>query len=138
MLKSKHPYYGKFCKQRNDAGCRGIEWQFDFDTWLEWWGDDIKDRGVGKLCMARFKDQGPYHPDNVYKATWSQNAKDNWDNNAEYRDTIMNIIKTKICKQIQTPHGIFPSMTDAAKYYNIKPASMQTRMKYHPEKYYYI
>ena len=57
---------------------RGIEWQFTYDEWVDWWGDDIHKRGPyrGQLVMARYNDTGPYHPDNVFKTTCSQNVRD--------------------------------------------------------------
>jgi hypothetical protein len=63
--------------QKCGADRRGIEWQFDsFEQWFAWWGEDIHRRGKGKddLVMARFGDVGPYHPNNVYKATFGENA----------------------------------------------------------------
>ena len=55
---------------------RNIEWKFTYDSWVAWWGDDIANRGPrkGQLVMARYKDQGPYHPDNVRKATAEENC----------------------------------------------------------------
>jgi len=117
---------------------RNIEWQFDFDTWLAWWGDDLKTRGRGrgKLCQARYNDIGPYHPDNCYKATWQQNMKESWDNNSERRRKAYQNVNDP--KQIQTPHGVFPSLTAASKFYNINISSMHQRKRDHPDKYYYI
>lgn len=57
---------------------RNIEWQFTYDTWVAWWGDDMALRGPysGQLVMARYNDAGPYHPDNVYKSTCNDNCRD--------------------------------------------------------------
>lgn len=44
----------------------------------------------------------------------------------------------KNAKLIMTPDGEFPSLTKAAEFYGITKGSMSTRMKYYPEKYYYI
>lgn len=57
---------------------REIDWLFTFDSWIAWWGDDITKRGprANDLCMARHGDIGPYHPDNVRKATVSENIKE--------------------------------------------------------------
>ena len=67
----------KYYTQKAGAKVRGIEWHFTYDTWIEWWGDDIVNRGnkCGQLVMARVKDQGPYHPDNVQKITCNENHK---------------------------------------------------------------
>jgi hypothetical protein len=57
---------------------RNIDWQFTYDTWVEWWGEDITKRGPykGQLVMARHNDIGPYHPDNVRKATCTENCSE--------------------------------------------------------------
>lgn len=63
--------------QKSRAKSRGIEWQFTFDSWLEWWGEDIHRRGVGtsQLCMQRVADSGPYAPWNVRKGVPLWNAR---------------------------------------------------------------
>jgi hypothetical protein len=73
MLK---PYNNEFHSHKSRAKWRGIEFEFTYDTWIEWWGDDITKRGSkkGQLVMARKGDQGPYHPDNVFKLTQEENA----------------------------------------------------------------
>ena len=57
---------------------RGIEFEFDFETWTAWWGDDFENRGTheGQLVMARRNDEGPYHPDNVYKLETTDNVRE--------------------------------------------------------------
>lgn len=64
--------------QRHSAIKRNIEWHFTYDSWIDWWGEDIINRGIrkGQLVMARNGDQGPYHPDNVRKATTEENLKE--------------------------------------------------------------
>lgn len=65
-----------YFSQKNGAKARGIEWQFTFETWVEWWGDDLDERGALRhnLQMQRVADSGPYHPDNVRKGTPQKNA----------------------------------------------------------------
>lgn len=67
----------RYASQKANAKRRGIEWQFTLETWVLFWGDDLKRRGAGhdRLCMQRFGDVGPYHPDNVKKGYPLQNAK---------------------------------------------------------------
>lgn len=62
--------------QKSHAAFRGIEWQFTYETWLVWWGDDLARRGVHSLDlqMQRIADSGPYHPDNVRKGTPQTNS----------------------------------------------------------------
>ena len=62
--------------QRATARKRNIEWCFTYDEWVEWWGEDIDRRGpyANDLCMGRYGDTGPYHPDNCYKTTRRENS----------------------------------------------------------------
>lgn len=68
----------KYKDQKLSAGYRNIDWQFTFEEWVTWWGDDIEKRGryKGQLVMARIGDQGPYHPDNVRKAKTEDNVRE--------------------------------------------------------------
>jgi hypothetical protein len=69
-------HYIVFNNQRQNAIKRGISFEFTYDTWVDWWGADIVNRGKGKgkLCMARKGDTGPYHPDNVFKLEFELNV----------------------------------------------------------------
>ena len=71
-------YKQKYHIQKWHSEKRNIEWKFTFESWLAWWGDDIVNRGrcKGQLVMARYGDQGPYHPDNVRKATQAENNEE--------------------------------------------------------------
>jgi hypothetical protein len=68
----------KFCMQRISAKNRGINFDFSFEEWVDWWGKDMSLRGCkkGQLVMARKNDTGPYHPNNVYKQTCGENVAD--------------------------------------------------------------
>lgn len=70
--KQKKAYYAQYTR----AQARGIEWNFTFETWLDWWGNDYQYRGrtKGKLVMARCGDQGPYSIDNCIKLTCGENV----------------------------------------------------------------
>ena len=76
--RQNNPERWAFLMQRQHAKQRGIEFLFEFQEWLDWWGDDFANRGckVGQLVMARFNDEGPYAPDNVTKVTCSLSASD--------------------------------------------------------------
>lgn len=116
-------YYDAYNIQRLHAGYRGIEWQFTFESWLAWWGDDIVNRGqgTGKLVMARYNDLGPYHPDNVRKATHNQNSKERlWG------------------KPIQAENMRFETLTQASKHFGITVEAVRYRIKKRPTEYYYI
>ena len=65
---------------------RNIDFQFTYDEWIAWWGDDFDKRGTAEddLVMARFNDVGPYHPDNVYKTTYRANRQEAADRKKKY------------------------------------------------------
>lgn len=71
-------YYQPYADQMFGAKKRGIDWQFTYDEWVNWWGDDITKRGPyrDQLVMARYNDEGAYHPNNCYKTTASENCKE--------------------------------------------------------------
>lgn len=60
---------GCYVKHKNNAKQRGVEWLFDFDSWLKVWTDSghFAERGhaKGKYVMARIGDCGPYVDWNV-------------------------------------------------------------------------
>lgn len=69
-----------FRQQRAAAADRGIEWNFDFASWLLVWQQsghlDQRGRGVGRYCMARFGDTGPYAPGNVRICLQEENTSE--------------------------------------------------------------
>jgi hypothetical protein len=71
-----NPERRAFRNHKSGAKKRGIEFKFTFDEWIDWWGADFDNRGshYGGLCMARYNDEGAYEPDNVYKATMTENC----------------------------------------------------------------
>lgn len=118
----------KYYDQKRHAKDRNIDWQFTYETWLEWWGDDILNRGYykGQLVMARHNDEGPYHPNNVRKATVEENI-----NEAQ-------VGNNNAGKLIKTPKGIFKSRREAIDAYGINPSTMRKRLNKRPNEYYYI
>ena len=113
-------HYKKYLEQKKQAEKRNIDWMFTYETWLEKWGQDIQNRGKekNKLVMARYKDLGPYSPDNTYICTHSQNAKDAFTN-----------------KRFKTPHRTteicidgkwttFKSISAAARHFNVNPGTI--------------
>lgn len=126
----------KYNEQRARAKGRNIEWQFTFQSWLAWWGDDIVNRGLGKhqLVMCRKGDTGPYHPDNCYKASQSQNAIDASLTEKFRLGRISCAKKHEI--PIQTPNGKFDSIVKAAEHYNVHPTTILKRIRNHSTEYY--
>jgi len=68
MDKEKFAYASQKCAAKK----RGIAWLFNFESWVAWWvknlGPDWYDsrgRWRGYYVMSRFKDQGPYSPENI-------------------------------------------------------------------------
>lgn len=74
--KLNQPFVEKYWQQKQNARRRGIPFEFTYDAWIEWWGDDIHNRGKGKdkLVMARHNDSGAYHPNNVIKMFNQENV----------------------------------------------------------------
>lgn len=70
-----HTPWGKFLAQRRRAKARGISWELTFEQWVDWWGQDLHQRGVKsqEFCMGRKGDTGPYSLDNIKKITTRQN-----------------------------------------------------------------
>lgn len=73
----------KFSRHRAQAKYRNIQFNFDFDTWYNWWLSNSVDKNVNvkwsgsfRPCMCRYGDTGAYEPNNVYFATHPQNARD--------------------------------------------------------------
>jgi hypothetical protein len=65
-------------QQKGDAKKRGIEFKLTFEEWINWWGDDFENRGVGvdKLVMGRIGDVGAYELSNIKKITFSDNSRE--------------------------------------------------------------
>jgi hypothetical protein len=72
------PYNSQYHNHKARSKRRSIVFDFSYSEWIQWWGDDISNRGrnAGELVMARVNDSGPYHPSNVYKTTVEQNVSD--------------------------------------------------------------
>jgi hypothetical protein len=70
----------RYQEQKNAAIQRKLEWQFDFQSWLNVWIQsgkwDLRGKGIGKYCMSRLNDCGPYSPANVFIQSHQQNSVD--------------------------------------------------------------
>jgi hypothetical protein len=67
----------RYWHQQKAAKQRGIEWALSFEQWLEWWGEDLDNRGQHSfnLQMCRIGDKGGYELGNIYKGTPAQNMR---------------------------------------------------------------
>ena len=76
-VRTSAPRTRAYWKAKEKAKKRGIEWEFDRVSWVEWWGEDFAKRGISRdsLQMCRYADSGPYSPSNCFKATCSENAR---------------------------------------------------------------
>lgn len=137
-----------FRGQRHGAARRGIEFKLTYHQWVEWWGDDIDQRGRTKhaLVMARRRDQGAYELGNIYKTTQAQNGKDAERAHAETsaRTALWHAARKAAgrkwhlevrgdghpkSKAVMTPAGRFGSAALAAEHYGISRAGMAWRCK---------
>ena len=71
-----NPHQQAFNNQKANARKRGISFEFTLPEWIEWWGEDINNRGcrAGQYVMARLSDSGPYHSSNVFKCLATVNV----------------------------------------------------------------
>lgn len=82
----------KYHTQKAGAKRRSIDWQFTFESWVQWWeghlGPDwLKKRGKhnGQYQMARKGDKGPYSPKNTQCLKVEDHYADRAKNNVEWR-----------------------------------------------------
>jgi hypothetical protein len=70
----------RFLQHRHNAVTRGVEFKLTFDEWWKVWQDsgrwEQRGAGVGKYCMCRIGDVGPYSADNVFIGSFAQNTRD--------------------------------------------------------------
>ena len=121
--------YGAYASQRKAAENRGIDWQFTYEEWVNWWGDDFDKRGKSSesLVMARKGDVGPYHPDNVDKKTAAENlAEGNNFMNGRYWETRGQSRALKI----KTPYGIFNTKKEFSEKTGISRYKLENNIPY--------
>jgi hypothetical protein len=72
--------YRAFYSQRCTARLRGIEFLLTFEEWLKIWIDSghlpDRGRGLGKYCMARYGDVGPYAVGNLKVILHGENVSE--------------------------------------------------------------
>ncbi len=137
--------------QKCGAGNRGVSFNLTFDEWITWWlsTGHYLERGhkSGQYVMSRYEDKGPYSLNNIFCQTCNENIKQGntgkgfrkkgqrgqkgSENGMYGRTGKLNVNSIPI----QTPDGVFGSISEAARFYKIRPASMRDRIDKHPEKY---
>lgn len=69
-----------YAQQRQASKKRGIGWEITFPEWLGVWLESgnwsLRGVGVGRFCMARHGDSGPYRVGNVSIILSTQNSRD--------------------------------------------------------------
>lgn len=76
---SKNPITA-FTSHRKNSYKRGIEFKLSFIEWWRIWQESgkwgLRGRGIGRYCMARFGDKGPYEVGNVVIQLATENSRD--------------------------------------------------------------
>lgn len=70
----------RFRQHKFNAMYRNVEFNLTFEQWYQIWQDsghwENRGRGIGKYCMSRIADSGPYELGNVYINLNQNNASD--------------------------------------------------------------
>lgn len=76
---------GRYSSQKCQALKRQIPWLFTFESWWKVWESSGKweQRGTSGYVMTRYKDTGPYSPENVFIKTCQENTKEYWNEKAK-------------------------------------------------------
>jgi hypothetical protein len=69
-----------FCQQRTHAEARAVPFNLTLTEWWDIWKAsgkwEMRGRGVGRYCMSRFADQGPYEVGNVHIQLSQMNSRE--------------------------------------------------------------
>lgn len=136
--------YEAYCVQKQDAKKRGVAWEFNLPAWWAWWQIDgnwmRRGNRRGQLLMARYRDLGPYRPDNVFCTTPSGNMRDRdraktseFQKEAHARRVKDNLVikggEHHRARSVHTPAGRFGSVTEAAIHHRLTPAAASARAR---------
>lgn len=70
----------RYLCQRTAAGKRGVAWEISFPEWIAVWAAsdcwNLRGRGIGRYCMARHGDIGPYKVNNISIQLCEKNSRD--------------------------------------------------------------
>jgi hypothetical protein len=105
---------------------RNVQWDLTFEDWLDIWLQSghlhERGKGIGKYCMARKNDAGPYAVGNVYITLHQQNNVDQH----KFKTSGWGKLRSKKTK---TPLGIFNSRSEAAKAHGLTPRQLGIRIE---------
>jgi len=77
MIEELKPMWGKYIQHKSHSKSRGIDFQLTFEEWWDIWDKSghwqDRGRGLGKYCMSRIGDLGPYAVGNVFIQSNSDN-----------------------------------------------------------------
>ena len=119
--KTQYPIaFNRFNVKKGHSIRRGIEWQFEFKEWYEWFLKHGIDKNIPSAgltantgCLCRNNDTGPYHPSNVYFGTLAKNSSDARKFNPKIGQPYSGCA-------IKTPHGEFKSIKQCCEATGLK------------------
>jgi len=79
-MTTKNPFLKAYTQQKSNAKQRGVEFLMTYEEWKQVWLDsgkwELRGKGIGKYCMCRYNDEGPYAIGNVFIDLSSSNVRE--------------------------------------------------------------
>lgn len=120
MSKKKTPYLKEYYMQKAAAKQRSVPFELTFEEWREWWGEDVDKRGrnsTDAMVMGLIRPELGYRLDNIEKRTKGEHSLRNTNPNKSWGPV----------RPIVTPHGEFPSISQAAKFLDMYTMTVRNR-----------
>jgi len=113
-----------YVQKKAQASHRKEIFNFEFDEWKAMWDEkfDLRGRKSDDYCMTRTDPNGPWDEYNTFIAT--------------RHDIYQHISSVAKHREIVTPTGVFQSVSDCARKYNVSQYQVRKWMKDMPTKYY--
>lgn len=108
MTKNRTPYLREYHMQKATAKQRNVPFELTFEEWKDWWGEDVDRRGRNHpeaMVMALIEPALGYRLGNIEKRTKGDHSVKNTNPNKSWGPI----------RPIITPHGEFPSISQASK-----------------------